>query len=79
MRMQIDVFEPQHTARAAGNAFAAGQAVTVLDRDTPPGMSADVYSRRAVICADAALHTTAAVWYDAASHQHLLAAAFLCQ
>jgi len=67
----IGAFKGQHTTRAAGHALTTRQAPAILDRNTKPGMPADINPYRAVEHAHTALHTASRVRHNLPLDNHL--------
>lgn len=62
--LQAYALKAQYAPRAAGHAFAAGDAVAFVHRDSTPCIGAHINAQWAVVCADAALNATGTVWHD---------------
>jgi hypothetical protein len=61
---EIEPLETQGPARAASDAFSAGQAVTVLHRLAQPRVAPNVNRERAVEITYPALDAASLVWHD---------------
>jgi hypothetical protein len=72
----LGAFEAQHTARAAVDAFTAGQAVRIGHVLSQPDMAADINADGAVECANTALHTARWLRNDVSAGKNFAPARF---